>query len=272
MTRIPPQVNAFLLCDRVIQQAGTAKWCAIGTLDGTAVSQMPAVLSLGVFVSLGDVSSGTNPQLVVRSPHGETILQAEAQPQYASRDARNMLSLELGMQLPPLPFPHPGRYRVELQVERKVIAHRTFELVEGTQWMREPSEGPCELRSLVLCDLAFQHHGLPTWSLIGIFDSLHVPALPARHPSFVVFWSLSGFRGDALVVTTVRDNEGNVVYALRGQIPPLPGNVIEVAFPFPPIEFQRAGSHTVELHVGETLLAMRSFSVHVLPQPPRLLV
>ncbi|MBK9386183.1 MAG: hypothetical protein IPN34_15330 [Planctomycetes bacterium] len=270
MARIPPQVNAFLLCDRVIQQAGTHKWCAIGTQDVALVPALPAPISLGVFLSLGDVPSGTRPQIVLRSPHGEPLLQAEAQPQYHAGDARGIVGLELGMQLPLLPFADSGAYRIELVIERKVIAHRELRVVEGERWEREPEQGPCTLRSLVLCDQAFQHHGRSSWSLIGIFDALHVQALPARHAPFVVFWSLAGFRGDATVVATVRDNEGGVVYALRAHIPRLPGDTVEVAFPFPPLDLQRSGSHTVELHVGEQLVGMRSFHVFLSAPTQRL--
>ncbi len=268
MARIPPQVNAFLICDRVIQQAGTHKWCAIGTQEVALVPALPAPLSLGIFLSLGDVPSGTKPQIVLRSPEGEALVQAEAQPQYHSNDTRGMVGLELGMQLPLLPLQSAGRYRVELAVEKKVIAHRELELVEGEKWEREPNDEPCALRSLVLCDFAFQHHGRPSWSLIGIFDSVHVPSFPARHAPFVVFWSLANFRGEAMVVATVRDNEGAVVYALRAAIPRLPSATVEIAFPFPPLELPRAGSYSVELHVGEQLLGMRSFNV-VQSQPPQ---
>jgi hypothetical protein len=36
-----------------------------------------------------------------------------------------------------------------------------------------------------------------------------------------------------------------------------------MAFPFPPVAFRRAGSHMIELHVGEQLLAVKSFFVQV---------
>jgi hypothetical protein len=272
MARIPPQVHAFLLCDRVLQQANTHKWCAIGTLSAIYSPLFPAPISFGIFASLGDVASGTHPQVVVRDPHGQALVQVEAQPQYAPTDTRRMLSLELGMQLPPVVFAEAGRHRVELVVERQVIAQRDLEVVDDPAWKETPQAGDLGVRALVLCDLAFQHAGSSAWSLIGIFDSIHVPALPARYPSLVVFWSLAGFRGGEMVVTTIRDNEGEVVYAMRGQIPPLPGIALELAFPFPPIEFRRAGSHSIELHVGERLMSMRSFTVHVIPPPQRLLI
>jgi hypothetical protein len=120
-----------------------------------------------------------------------------------------------------------------------------------------------ESRALLICDLAFPQADTGSWHLIGLHNQISVPELPATVGSFVVFWSLRNFSGDAMVMVTVRDNVGDVVYAVRGKIPKLETNAIEHAFAFPPFPFKSAGSHVVELHVDNQLLALRSFHVRV---------
>ncbi len=120
-----------------------------------------------------------------------------------------------------------------------------------------------ESRALLICDLAFPQADTGAWHLIGIHDRVSVRELPATVPSFVVFWSLRNFTGNAMVMVTIRDNVGAVVYAVRGMIPKLPGSSLEHAFAFPPFPFKTVGSHALELHVADQLLALRSFHVQV---------
>jgi len=118
-----------------------------------------------------------------------------------------------------------------------------------------------ELRALLLCDAAFQQAETGAWHVIGVHDLIHVRELPATHAPMVVFWSLGNFTGEAMVMVAIRDNEGAVVHALRGMIPKLASNVLEQAFAFPPVVFKKEGSHSLELQVGEQVLALRSFRV-----------
>jgi hypothetical protein len=129
------------------------------------------------------------------------------------------------------------------------------------------NEGPRAL-ALLICDQAFQQAGTNEWHLIGIFDQILVRSLPAKHSPLVAFCSLEGFGGEAFVTATIRDNVGDVVFALRAMMPKLPANVFEFAFPFPPVEFKKPGSYTLEMHAGEQLVAMRSFHVRVVEPPP----
>lgn len=124
-----------------------------------------------------------------------------------------------------------------------------------------------EVRALLTCDLAFPEVGTGSWHVIGVHDRLVVRELPATHASLVVFWSLGDFGGNAMVMVTLRTEAGAVVYALRAMIPELPTRVLEHAFAFPPVSFAQAGGYILELHVGDELLALRSFHVHLVPPP-----
>ena len=116
-------------------------------------------------------------------------------------------------------------------------------------------------RALLICDSAFQQAGTNEWHIIGVFNQILVRELPATHTPFVVFCSLAHFAGEAVVMATIRDNAGDVVTSVRAHFPRLPPQAFDFAFPFPPVTFQKTGSHVLELHVAEELLAVRSFGV-----------
>jgi hypothetical protein len=124
-----------------------------------------------------------------------------------------------------------------------------------------------ELRALLVCDLAFRDARTHSWSVIGVHDRIVLRELPATHSPCVVYWSLADFSGNATVMVTLRDDAGSVVQAARALIPAIPGNALEFAFPLSAIVFQRAGDHTIELQVGEEVLAVRSLRVQLVPPP-----
>ena len=261
MSRIPPQVHAMLVCDQAFQQAGTGKWCVIGTHNLVQTTQVPVPHALAVFLSLGDFESGTRFQLVLRHEDGDVLCKAEAE----AGTGQQVGTLDVGLQLPIVPLPHEGMYRFELSAMGKVLATRRVFVQVGDASLPEPRAGDLEVRALLICDLAFQQHQTNEWHIIGVYEVVTVQSLPTQHAPFVVFWSLGGFAGDGVVMVTVRDNEGEVVGAVRAMLPKLPGGSFECAFPFPPLELKKAGSHSVELHVADHLLAVRSFHVRVAP-------
>lgn len=123
----------------------------------------------------------------------------------------------------------------------------------------------------LICDQAFQMLPTGKWCVVGTFDAILVGDLPTRFPPFQVFLSLGEFMGDAVVEVVMRDDQGDVVYAVRGQVPPIPDSSplsnFELAMPFPNVEFKREGSHSLELSVDENVIAVRSLRVHKGPTP-----
>jgi Family of unknown function (DUF6941) len=121
-----------------------------------------------------------------------------------------------------------------------------------------------ELRALLCCDLAFRDARNGSWNVIGVHDRVLLRELPASHSPLVVYWSLANFDGSAMVMVTLRDDTGSVVQAARAMIPAISGNALEYAFPLPAVPFRRAGDHTIELQVGEQVIAVRSLRVETL--------
>ena len=127
-----------------------------------------------------------------------------------------------------------------------------------------------QLVALLLCDQAFQQAGSSKWCIIGVFDALHAPTLPFTVPLFHAYVALSDFTGDTELELVVRDEEGAVVHALRGKIPPLPMGLFQYTFPFSGVEFKKPGVHTLELLDGKALISLRSFRVQsVEPDPEK---
>lgn len=121
-----------------------------------------------------------------------------------------------------------------------------------------------QLVALVLCDQAFQQAHTGNWCIIGAFDTIRAPTLPFTHPHFSVWVALSDFGGGATVELVVRDQEGDIVAAVRGEVPQVPFGLFQYVFPFADIEFRTEGVHTLELLVGGELITLRSFRVQTL--------
>lgn len=127
-----------------------------------------------------------------------------------------------------------------------------------------------QLLALLLCEQAFQQVGSGNWCIIGVFDTLNAPAFPFTLPQLAVYVALSDFAGDAMVELVIRDQEGAVVKAVRGKIPPIPMGLFQHVFPFTGIEIRSPGVHTLELLAGGELISLRSFGVQSsAPDPER---
>ena len=120
--------------------------------------------------------------------------------------------------------------------------------------------------AFLICDQAFQMLPTGKWCVIGTFDAILVGDLPARFPPFQVFLSLGEFMGDSMIQVIMRDDHGEVVYDVRGQVPPIPDSSplsnFELSMPFPNVEFKREGSHSLELSVDGNVISVRSLRVH----------
>lgn len=129
------------------------------------------------------------------------------------------------------------------------------------------SEPTPQLNGMIICDTAFQQAPSGKWCVIGSYNTVLVREFPTTHMPFVVFLALSDFTGNAIMRLVVRDPEGTQLCEVRGQFPKIPMTSVELAMPFPPITFQRAGTHSLELYHGNAMLHMRSFQVLQAQQP-----
>ena len=129
-------------------------------------------------------------------------------------------------------------------------------------------ESPPQVNAFVLCDQAFQQAYTGKWCIIGTFGVIWARAFPVVHSPLVAFIGLSDFSGNTLVEVHVRQPTGELLTAVKAQIPPIPSPTAEFALPFPPLTFPDKGAYTLELHAGGQILAARSFRVELAPQNP----
>ncbi len=128
-----------------------------------------------------------------------------------------------------------------------------------------------QLNAMIICDSAFQQAPSGKWCIIGSYTAVLVREFPTVHAPFNVFLALSDFTGNITMRMVVRDPEGEQLSEVRGQFPKIPITSVEIAMPFPPITFTRAGTHSLELYHGDSMMHMRSFQVLLhssLPQAP----
>jgi hypothetical protein len=117
--RIPCSVHAMIVCRETFQQAGTGKWCVIGTHDRLRAAQLPCLHSFAVFLSLGDFASGS--RLEIRVRHGDHEL---AKAEMEAGLFMQVGQLDIGLAFPPMTLASTGVYAVELLGNGSVLARR----------------------------------------------------------------------------------------------------------------------------------------------------
>ncbi|MDP6928737.1 MAG: hypothetical protein QF412_03450 [Planctomycetota bacterium] len=132
MKRPPPQVNAFLVCEQAFQQAGTGKWCIIGTFDTLMASEFPFQYSgIHVFMSLGGFMGGATVEVDIRDAVGEIVMAVRGQIPEIPHSSP-LSNFELALPIPPVEFMSSGSYSIELSAMDKVLAVRSLRLIEGS--------------------------------------------------------------------------------------------------------------------------------------------
>jgi hypothetical protein len=126
-----------------------------------------------------------------------------------------------------------------------------------------------QLVAFLPCEQAFQQAGSGNWCIIGAYDTLNAPLLPFTLPQLAVYVALTDFAGDAVVELVIRDQEGAVVKAVRGEVPRIPIGLFQYVFTFVGVELKKAGVHTLELFAGGELLALRSIGLQTSACDPK---
>lgn len=130
-----------------------------------------------------------------------------------------------------------------------------------------PSSPP-QVNAFLLCDSAFQQAITGKWCIIGTFGVIWGRQFPIVHTPLSVFIGLSDFKGNGTVKTIIRDDQGQSLTEVQAPIPEIPMSIAEFAFAFPPVQFPRPGSYTLELWLDQDFLAARSFRVEQAPAHP----
>lgn len=116
-----PRLHAFLLADHVYQDAGSGKYVLAGTFHQVNVEETPCTLgrSVGVFIALSGIDGSATLRVeFVECRTGETLM-ASGSMEIDCDDPH--LPVEIGLEMPPLPIPRPGRFVLRLSADGETV-------------------------------------------------------------------------------------------------------------------------------------------------------
>ena len=122
---------------------------------------------------------------------------------------------------------------------------------------------------MLICDQAIREEGTGKVSLIGIFEHINVPALPAAHAGFSVYVKVIDAQGEydlSLDLVRLEDlmviGHGEVRAVVADRLVPT-----EFLFNLGGLLFERAGDYEFRLSANGRHLAGKNFRVILLNQP-----
>jgi hypothetical protein len=124
------RLNALLLADQIYQDRESGKYVVAGIFHQINVPGFPTTLerSVGLFVSLTGVSNDANVELTFVDPADGTVLMRNRSLRVTWDDAET--PVEFALEIPPLPLPHPGRYRLQLAVDGTELGASLLSVLE----------------------------------------------------------------------------------------------------------------------------------------------
>jgi hypothetical protein len=124
-----PKVNAFLICDHIIQEVGTNKKSLIGIFHNINSPAFPCThYSLSIYANLVDARGKYDVEIrLVELATGEVAGKA-ALPAFEVLD--RLRPTEICIALQGLTFPRPGKYEFQFLGNDQIIAIKDFEVMK----------------------------------------------------------------------------------------------------------------------------------------------
>ena len=129
------------------------------------------------------------------------------------------------------------------------------------------------VKAILICDQVIHEFATNKKSLIGIFEQIHVPELPARYPRIAVYVNLTDARGRyQLELRLLSTADGTELG--RGRTPAVeitdPLRTCEFALQINNLVFKNAGKYEFQVFANDELLATKAFTVRRIEraQPP----
>jgi hypothetical protein len=124
-----PSVLAILLCDTIIIEQGTGKKTLVGLFEALNAGGFPTVQRIGFYARLTDLEGKYRFSVrVVRIDGQKEEFVAGAEVDFTADNRLGIL--ELALNLPPLPFPNPGRYEFQLFADDVYLGRATIDATE----------------------------------------------------------------------------------------------------------------------------------------------
>ena len=139
-----PSVVAMLLCDQIINEAGTNKKSLIGVFDNFASMAFPVLFQrLAVYVKLADAEGDYQFKLRLVNLKDESLIaEIGIQAKIADRTQHSELALNFGN----IPIPEEGKYEFQLYAGDEYLHRITMQAVKaqlpqgGMPW--QPQNSP----------------------------------------------------------------------------------------------------------------------------------
>ena len=135
-----PSVQAFLVCDQVIEDSLTKKKSLIGLFTHLQAGAFPFQHNqMGLYFCLADAEGTYHFDIDLVYLNTEQLVCRATLPNISIAD-RLQIS-DFGINIPSLVFPAPGRYEFRLRMEGHLIAQKDFHVIQMTSAQpRESSE------------------------------------------------------------------------------------------------------------------------------------
>jgi hypothetical protein len=126
---VTPSVQAFLVCDYVIEDSVTKKKSLIGLFTHLQAMSFPFQhQQMGLYFCLTDAEGTYQFDIDLIYLHREQLICRATLPNIAIAD-RLQIS-DFGINIPSLIFPAPGRYEFRLRMEGHLIAQKDFNVTQ----------------------------------------------------------------------------------------------------------------------------------------------
>jgi len=126
---VKPSVQAFLVCDQVIEDSVTKKKSLIGLFTHLQAVSFPFQhVQMGLYFCLTDAEGTYHFDIELMYLNAEQLVCRATLPNIAIGDRLHIS--DFGINIPSLVFPAPGRYEFRLCMEGRLIVQKDFNVMQ----------------------------------------------------------------------------------------------------------------------------------------------
>lgn len=127
--RSSPSVQAFLVCDSVIEDSLTKKKSLIGIFTHLQAASFPFYHhQVGLYFCMTDAEGTYHFEIDLMYVNTDQLVCRASLPDIVIDDRLQIA--DFGINIPALLFPSPGRYEFRLRVNNRVIAQKDFNVIQ----------------------------------------------------------------------------------------------------------------------------------------------